>query len=256
MRFDAGADEAVVGSPQVAVDFAFSTVGNGRPPGIFGTVDNSDIYRWNGWTDSYSRLVDADVGTGVPTSANVDGFAQVNADQYYMSFSTDTNLPDVGVVQDEDVVFWDGAHWSVYFDGTAHGLTINALDVNSIGVQSGTLYFTTAGAANPPGVTGTSDNSDIYSWNGTAFARVWDATGDGVPDAPRVDGAVVLGQGHYLLSFSTDTTLPDLGPVQDEDIVEFDNGTWRVWFDGTAHGLTNSMLDIDAFSLPGGATAP
>ena len=254
--WDAGADEALIVAPPPPVDFLFSTAGNGRPPGITGGVDNSDIYRFNGATDVYSRMIDASGSSGIPLSANVDGFAQVDSTHWYMSFAADTTLPGVGAVQDEDVVYWNGSAWSVYFDGTAQGLTTAALDVNAIGVQNGTLYFSTVGAANPPGVTGPPDNSDVYSWNGTSFARVWDATSKGVPPNARVDGAVRQGADHFLLSFSTDTTLPTVGLVQDEDIVEYDAGTWRVWFNGTANGLTTTALDIDAFSLPGGATAP
>ena len=256
--WDAGADEALVVAPPPPVEFLFSTAGNARPPGITRTVDNSDIYRYDGATETYSRAIYAQGATGgsIPALANVDGFAQVDSTHWYMSFSADTTLPDVGAVQDEDVVYWNGSTWSLFFDGTAHGLTTSLLDVNAIGIQNGTLYFSTVGSANPPGVTGPADNSDVYSWNGTSFARVWDATTVGVPGSARVDGAVRLAADHYYLSFSTDTTIPGLGAVQDEDIVEYDAGTWRVWFNGTAHGLTNNGHDIDAFSLPGGATAP
>ena len=115
--------------------------------------------------------------------------------------------------------------------------------------------FSTAGSANPPGVTGTPDNSDIYRWTGTKFARVWDASAHGVPTAAAVDGANWTNGNRVLLSFAGDTTLPGVGAVQDEDIVEYRNGTWSVWFNGTAHGLTSSGLDIDAFSPPDSAPA-
>ena len=48
--------------------------------------------------------------------------------------------------------------------------------------------------------------------------------------------------------------VPGVGPVQDEDIVAFTAGGRATWFNGTAHGLTSANLDIDAFSLPNGAT--
>jgi hypothetical protein len=69
----------------------------------------------------------------------------------------------------------------------------------------------------------------------------------------------------FYLSFSTDTSLRGFGSVQDEDIVALQTtgtgtqaGTdkWTTWFNGTAHGLTTASLNIDAFSLPTGATAP
>jgi hypothetical protein len=168
-------------------------------------------------------------------------------------------------VQDEDVVYWNGSAWSVYFDGTAHGLASNALDVNAISVRNGNLFFATFGSANPPGVTGTPDDADLYRWNGTAYARVFDASVHGIPAKARVDGAVRIDAKHYYLSFSTNTSLRGFGSVQDEDIVALQttgtgtqagNDKWTTWFNGTAHGLTTASLNIDAFSLPTGATAP
>lgn len=64
-----------------------------------------------------------------------------------------------------------------------------------------------------------------------------------------MDGFVRVDATHFYLSFSTDVVVPGLGAVQDEDVVSFSAGTWSVFFDGTAHGLTASSLDIDAFDL-------
>ena len=38
--------------------------------------------------------------------------------------------------------------------------------------------------------------------------------------------------------------------MQDEDVVEYNNGVWSVYFNGTARGLTPGNLDIDAFDIP------
>jgi hypothetical protein len=121
-------------------------------------------------------------------------------------------------------------------------------------VRGGVLYFATFGSANPPGVTGTPDDADLYSFSANTFTRVFDASTKGVPTSARVDGAAVIDPTHFYLSFSADTMIPRLRPVQDEDIVGYSAGTWSTWFNGTAHGLTTNNLDIDAFSLPNGAT--
>ena len=76
------------------------------------------------------------------------------------------------------------------------------------------------------------------------------------PGRARVDGTAVIDDTHFYATFAANTTLPGVGPVEDEDVVEYDNGTWSMWFNGTAHGLTTAKLDIDAISLPYGATAP
>jgi len=226
----------------------FSTLGNSNPQGLGGTADDADIYLWDG--TAFSRVVDATT-IGVPAGANVDGFDRVDANHFYMSFAADTTLPGIGAVQDEDIVYYSAGTWSVYFDGTARGLTANNQDIDAFNIAGSTIYFSTLGNTNPPGVGGTADDADIYSWNGTSFARVWDATVAGLAGTANVDGFVRgVDNNHFYLSFAADTTVPGLGTVQDEDVVYYNNGTWIVYFDGTAHGLTSNNLDIDAFDIP------
>ena len=236
----------------------FSTLGSTNPPSVAGTADDADIYLWNG--AAFSRAFDVSVAPySLPSGANVDGFDFVDATHFYMSFSsTTTSVPGIGNVQDEDVVFYNAGTWSVYFDGTTRGLTSDNLDIDAFNISGGVLYFSTVGNTNPPtllgcpAVGGTADNADIYAWNGTCFSRVFDATqpSAGVPGAANVDGYVRVDTTHFFLSFTDNTTLPGLGAVQDEDVVFYNNGTWVVYFDGTAKGLTANNQDIDAFDIP------
>jgi serine protease AprX len=238
----------------VQAALSFSTFGNTRPPGVLGTADDADIYSWDG--TGFGRAVDASIAPyGLPAGANVDGFDRLNAAQFYLSFTGQVTVPGIsGVVEDEDVVFFNGTSWSLFFDGTAHGLGgNNNLDLDAINLVGSTLYFSTLGNTNPPGVGGTADDADIYSWNGTAYARVIDASAApySLPAAANVDGFVRVDATHFYLSFSADTTtVPVLGAVQDEDVLYYNNGTWSVYFDGTAHGLTNVNQDLDAFDIP------
>jgi FtsP/CotA-like multicopper oxidase with cupredoxin domain len=225
----------------------FSTLGNVSIPGLGGPFDNADIYGWD--NTAFSRAFDATVA-GLPGGANVDGYDMVDADHFYLSFSGNTAVPGLGIVQDEDVVYYNNGSWSVYFDGTAHGLTNNAEDVDAITVDGGTLYFSTLGNVNPPGVGGTADNADIYSWNGTSYARVWDATANGLGGAANVDGLTRVDGTHFYLSFTGNTAVPGIGVQQDEDVVYNNNGSWSVFFNGTAQGLTAGGQDVDAFDIP------
>ena len=60
-----------------------------------------------------ARVWDA-TANGVPGGANVDGFDRVDATHFYLSFAgATTTLPQVGTVQDEDVVYRNGSTWSV-----------------------------------------------------------------------------------------------------------------------------------------------
>jgi len=238
---------------QVSAPLSFSTFGNTNPPGVLGTADDADIYDWSG--TAFSRVIDVSVPPyNLPGNANVDGFDRVSPTSFYMSFSaTNTTVPGLGAVQDEDVVFYDAGTWSVYFDGTANGLTAANQDLDAISVVGTTLYFSTLGNTNPPGVGGVADDADIYSWNGTAYSRVIDASAApySLPAAANVDGFVWLDATHFYLSFSaTNTTVAVLGAVQDEDVVYYNAGRWSVYFDGTAHGLTADTLDVDAFDVP------
>lgn len=226
----------------------FSTAGNSNPPGVSGTADDADIYSGN--NTSFTRVWDASVN-GLPGNANIDGLVVVSPTDFYLSFTANnTNVPGLGNVQDEDVVHFINGTWSVYFDGTARGLTNNNQDLDAFSIVGGNLYFSTAGNTNPPGVGGTADDADIYRFNGTSFARVWDASVNGLPNNANVDGLKYVDATHFYLSFrGNNTNVPGIGNVQDEDIVYYNNGSWSVYFDGTARGLTNNNQNIDAFDI-------
>ena len=70
------------------------------------------------------------------------------------------------------------------------------------------LYFSTAGNTNPPGVSGTADDADIYFYNGTAFSRSIDVTTitNPVPGGANVDGFDRVDATHFYLSFDGTVT--------------------------------------------------
>ena len=160
---------------------------------------------------------------------------------------------------DEDVVSYNPATgtYTMVFDGSSNGLGGNGVDVDAISVAGGTLYYSVNGNTRPTGVgLPAGANNDIYRFDGTGVTgsstRVVDAS-----QAPytmpnsNVDGLRFIDATHFYLSFSpTNTALPGLGNVQDEDVVAYNAGRWSVYFNGTAHGLTNNRSDIDAFDLP------
>lgn len=258
------ANRTVTGTVTVRSPIYFSTTGNTNPPGVAGTADDADIYNWSG--TAFSRTVDVTAITNpIPSGANVDGLRFVDATHFYVSFTADTTLPVLGSVQDEDIVFYNAGTWSVIFNGTdpdnnagtANGLTNNNHDIDAFTIGTGSnIYFSTTGNTNPPGVAGTADNSDIYLWNGTVFSRVVDVTTIGVPGGANVDGLKFVDTTHFYLSFDGNETLTNASgttlDVQDEDVVYYNNGTWSVYFDGTAapKSLTNANHDIDAFDIP------
>ena len=232
---------------RVSYPVYFSTVGNTNPPGLAGTADDADVYFWSGTTFSRDFVA---VTAGLPSTTNVDGFDRVDSTHFYFSFVADTVIPGLGTVQDEDVVYYNNGVWSVYFDGTAQGLTAANHDIDTFKIAGGVLYFSTLGNTNPPGVAGTADDADIYSWDGVSFSRMFTATAAGLPASANVDGLVFVDTTHFYVSFVADATVPGVGTAQDEDIVYYNNGVWSLYFDGTAQGLTAANQDIDEFDLP------
>jgi hypothetical protein len=113
----------------------FATTNTAVPPGAGGTGDDADVYRWNDTApgNSYTRVLDGSTA-GLPGAAEIDGLSLVDTTHLYLSFSGDVTVTGLGAVQDEDVVYRSGSTWSTYFNGTAHGLTSNALDIDALDV--------------------------------------------------------------------------------------------------------------------------
>lgn len=113
----------------------FATSNTAVPPGAGGSGDDADVYRWNSAApgNSYTRVFDAsgNGSAGLPAAAQLDGLVYLDATHLYFSFSGDITVTGLGAVQDEDVVLRSGTAWSTYFNGTAHGLTSNALDIDA-----------------------------------------------------------------------------------------------------------------------------
>jgi FtsP/CotA-like multicopper oxidase with cupredoxin domain len=231
----------------------FSTAGAGAVPNVSGPYDDADLYAWDG--TAFTRSADAVSDLGLPNNADVDGLSVVNGITYLSFAAATTNVPGLGGVPDEDVVAFNGSSWSTYFDGSACGLDAsNGQDLDAIAVVGSTLYFSIAGggASNPvTGVAGSSDDADIYRWDGAACAKEKDAGSDlNLPGNADIDGLAVLGPNHYRISFRAATSVPGLGTVQDESVVEFNNGTWTLFFSGAGQLDGGNAQNIDAIDTP------
>ena len=237
------------GNPTPPATPLLLTVSGGASAGGGGSSAGPVIYRWNGTRFTAFRNL-----TRAPYKLSrvgrVDGYVAAGANRFYVSLSRTVKVPGLGKVAGEDVFYWNGGKWARYFDGSAHGLGGAKAGLGAISIRGKSLYLSTAANTKLPGVTGTPDDADIYRFGGRKFTRVWDASAHGVPQGARVDGYARVDATHFYMSFgNSTTTLPGLGVVQDEDVVYFDNGVWKTYFDGTAHGLTSPDQDVDAFDV-------
>ena len=234
----------------------FSIFGNSTVPGAPNSAGyrDSDIYYWDG--SAFSRAIDSNATLGLDTGANIDGFSRVNNTQFYATFAGSVNPPGPSnTTNTEDIAYYNAGTWTLLFDGNTNGLPGGA-NIDALSVVDSTHFYTSfSGLVNPTGPSNTVDDEDIAYYNAGTWTSFFDASTNGVPTSADIDGVGVVDATHIYISFEGDVTLTGPGTVQDEDIVYFDNGTWSVFFDATAAGLTsgspatNSNLDIDAFSV-------
>ena len=102
-----------------------------------------------------------------------------------------------------------------------------------------------------------------YDTASGAWSTVLDGSDIGLSGAGArdVDAVHQLADGSFLLSIQGASTLPDVGAVDDSDIVRFvptstgtsTAGTFELWIDGSDVGLTSGGEDVDAVHvLPDG----
>jgi hypothetical protein len=247
-------------------ELRFSTIGSGLVPGTASPYDDADVYLWDNVLAAFSREFDARSGGAniLATNADIDGLAfdpdVGGAGLYYISFRRNqgTNVPGVGVVQDEDVVTYnpEDGEWQLYFAGVdeCDGMDVsNGRDIDAFDILDGISYFSTAGNAAVSGAPSPYDDADIYSIDPLlGCIRVFDASTTGLDNFADIDGLTVVDGDTFFISFDLDagTFVPGLGTVEDESVVLYDGGTWSMHFDGTAHGLgATDSQDLDAIDV-------
>ena len=167
-------------------------------------------------------------------------------------------------VADEDIVRFNGAAFSMVFDGSDVGVTG---DVDAFArLDADSFLISLAAPATLPGV-GAVDDSDVVRFDATSNGAMTAGTfsiylhGSDVglsTDAEDVDAVEALPDGRVLLSITGKGSVPRVATVQDEDLVAFtptslgatSAGTFAVYFDGSDVGLVDAASeDVDAASV-------
>lgn len=135
---------AVQNETQSPASFAFPTYylsapGTGNVAGS-GYADE-DIMRYNSGANTWTKVFDG-TNAGLPDSADIDALTLIINSGYIsflMSFENPTVVPGLGTLDDSDVARYDtfNGQWSLYLDGSAHGLTTNAEDIDALTFSAG-----------------------------------------------------------------------------------------------------------------------
>ncbi|WP_374689386.1 right-handed parallel beta-helix repeat-containing protein [Promineifilum sp.] len=183
----------------------------------------------------------------------------------------------------EDVLKWDGAVWSVWFDGSAAGLTaknaMHNIDAMYIPDPNAPVFYLsfTQNARVVPGIVGKVDGMDLVKWDGAAFSLYFDGSDVGLTNKTqeKLDALHILPgnlspvgancQAYLLLSTQGPGSVPDPAggkkPLKfgGEDVLGFclinaganTTGVWHIALDGSTQDMPKNSLDSLSASADG-----
>jgi glucose/arabinose dehydrogenase len=230
---------------------------------------DEDIVTWSESTGTWTMLFDgSDVGLGNSNARDIDAFTIMPDGSLLMSTTSGTFIPDVGSIDDSDLVRFvptslgptTAGTWSMWFDGSDVGLTTNEENIDSIEMlEDGTFVVGIAGDGSVTGATTVGDHDLLRfgpSTLGATTTGTWEMWFDGsdVEFAAPTEGVVGVSMpraGTVYLStrgaFTAGATTGDgmdvvscSGPVTGD--LTSCASTERFW-DGSTKGLTGMQID-------------
>ena len=171
-----------------------------------------------------------------------------------------TTVGNLSGVRDEDIIYFDGATWSMLFDGSDVGVT-GELDAFHL-LNANTVLFSLAGSTTLPGNVSVQDR-DIVRFTATSLGSTTAGTfsiyfdGDDVgltQSGEDLDAIDILPDGRIIVSTLGNFSVPGVSGA-DEDLIAFTpttlgpttSGTWAIYFDGSDVGLGGE--DVDALAI-------
>jgi hypothetical protein len=166
---------------------------------------------------------------------------------------------------DEDILRFDGANWSLFFDGSDVGLKAPNLTAFSI-LDDDTILMSFSSPVSVNGIT--ANPQDILRFDATSlgsdtagsFSLYFDGSDVGLTTtAEEIDALSFLQDGRLLISTSGVPSVIGVRGEQDEDVLAFTptslgsvtRGTWSLYFDGSDVGLDATGEDVDALDVAG-----
>jgi subtilisin family serine protease len=188
---------------------------------------------------------------------------------FYLSLANSGSygVGSVSGVRDEDILFFDGANFSMLFDGS--DVSVGSLDVDAFALADVDTFLL---SFDNPGTIGSLsfDDSDIVRFDATAlgsttagsYTLYFDGSDVGLEtNGEDVDAIELLPDGRLLLSTAGTAYVPGLSGGQlDEDLLLFTptglghttEGSWSIYFDGSDVGLADTAdEDVAGVALTG-----
>jgi len=160
---------------------------------------DEDIIRYDGSTCAVTTVFDG-TEAGLAASVNLDAIAVKDGVTYFSLLAPATVPGIAGKVDDSDVVAYNGSAFSLYFDGSAYGLSTNAEDVDAIAFdEAGKLWLSTTGSfALAGGLKG--GDEDLLRFDAGVWTLRFDGSHNAGLAAEDVVGADVAANGDIYLS--------------------------------------------------------
>jgi len=199
--------------------------------------------------DVLGVLTPLDLGA-LPSETDVDAVYELENGDRLFSLDVPASLPGSLTVMPEDVVRYDGAAYTLEFDGSAAGIA-DGVSVDAVSQDGGgDLLLSFDVSLDLGGFT--ADDEDLVGFDGLAFSLFFDGSAAGVPEALDLDGASYEPSRDQLLaSFDASGTVAGV-EFDDEDVVAhaLGAGTWTHHYDGSALHPGLERADVDAVAVP------
>ena len=245
-----------------------SSSSGGNAGGV--SFTDEDILAYDTGTGTYSMFFDgSDVGLSGAGARDVDAFHILGDGSILISIVSASTLPDVGSVDDSDILRFvptstgtnTAGTFEWYFDGSDVGLTTNGEDVDAIHIlANGDIVVSTSGSFSVTGASGADEDLAVFSPSslGATTSGSWSAYFDGSDVALNnsssedVHGTWVdeAGNDIYLTTRGNFTVSGVSGTAT--DIFTCNNATtggatscasFSMFWDGSANGYGNEVLD-------------
>ena len=152
---------------------------------------DEDILAFDIATSSWQMYLDgSDIGLNGSGSRDINAFTFMDDGSLIFSVLGATTLPDVGAVDDSDLIRFvpiaygpsTSGSFEMYFDGSDVGLTQNGEDIDSVSLLAdGRLLISTLGSYSVPGATGRDEDLTFFTPTnlGTSTTGSWSRYFDG-----------------------------------------------------------------------------